>query len=396
MNIIDLSNKFNTHLRCIRHLENVRWEGMPFCPHCESDSVTPRSKNEERNTPMYHCNGCNKDFTVLMGTIFEGSKMPLQKWFMLIALMLNARKGISAMQVSRDLGITYKSAWYSAMRVRCAMLDQADMLEGIVEMDETYIGGKPRHRNTPDNVANLGANEIKEDEWVKVDRRKFNKGRGSENKIKVVGIVERGKEGKVALQIKDSLTGEDLLKMLRKYVNMEDTTVMTDDFSSYKKFDKVIQHYTVNHSKKEYVKHIKGVRDAIHTNTIEGVWSIIKNGIRGQYHVLSKKYLPFYLAEAAYKYNRRSAKGKSLAFDETIDNAVSDKKCLVNNKPKAYPKFISYRNKKKKVSKMENGGRISGTYFNPELVGNFDIEEAIRKLHIRRENYRKRKAELGV
>lgn len=364
MNLITLQNKFNTHIKCIRHLEQVRWNGHPVCPHCQSTSVTPRELRKKSNrgrkrkhpevprkTPMYHCNGCNKDFTVLMGTIFEGSKMPLQKWFILIALMLNARKGISAMQVSRDLGITYKSAWYSAMRVRCAMLDQAYMLEGIVEMDETYVGGKPRHRNTPDNVANIGYKEIEEDVWDKKKFPKNKRGRGSKNKIQVVGIVERGGKKRVAMNIKDNLTSKDLIKMLKRYVNMEEdkTTVMTDDFSSYKAFNKIIEHYTVNHSKKEYVKHLKGVKESIHTNTIEGVWSIIKNGIRGQYHVLSKKYLPFYLAEAAYKYNRRSPEGKAIAFDETVNNAVTEEKCEVNYKPKAYPRFLANRNPKKKT-----------------------------------------------
>jgi transposase-like protein len=362
MNLSELQEKFNTQEKCIVHLEKARWNGEPICPHCESDSITPRAlkkksnrgrkrKNPEkpRKTPMYHCNGCNKDFTVLMGTIFEGTKMPLQKWFMLISLMLNARKGISAMNIMRDLGITYKSAWFSAMRVRCAMLDQAYMLEGIVEMDESYFGGKPRKRNAPNHIANLGYKGMKTDDWV--DRRKFNRGRGSD-KVKVVGMVERGvAKGRVTLKVQDSLTSADLLKTLRRYVKLKkgDTTVMTDDFKSYKAFDKVISHYTVNHSQKQYVKHLKGIKDSIHTNTIEGVWSIIKNGIRGQYHVLSKKYLPFYLAEAAYKYNRRGKAEKAKAFQETISNAVTEEKCEVNYKPKAYPKFLAYRRKKKKA-----------------------------------------------
>lgn len=357
MNIFELQEKYNTHIKCVRHLEDVRWGAKPICPHCWADNVTVRGTRRKfkkphtyraYKTPSYHCNSCNRDFTVLRGTIFEASKLSLQKWFALIALMLNARKGISAMNLHRDLGITYKTAWFSAMRVRCAMLDQADMLEGIVEIDESYFGGKPRHREPPDNVANLGYQEMKTDEW-KVDRRKFNKGRGTENKVKVVGAVERGEKGRVSLKIQDSLTGDDMLKLLKRYVNTKEATVMTDDFKSYKAFDKVIQHYTVNHSKKEYVKHLEGIKDAIHTNTIEGVWSIIKNGIRGQYHVLSKKYLPFYLAEAAYKYNRRDKQGKKEAFGETIENAVTDEKCEVNYKPKKYPRFLAYRNKKKKV-----------------------------------------------
>ena len=370
MNLIELQEKFNTHQKCLAHLEKVRWNNEPTCPTCGSDKITPRAlkkrksnagrkrKHPEliRKTPLHHCNGCNKDFTVLKDTIFESSKMPLQKWFMLISLMLDARKGISAMNIHRNIGVTYKSAWYSAMRVRCAMLDQARMLEGIVEMDEVYIGGKPRHRNNKvaDNVANLA--NVTEDVWksgIKKDKRQFNMGRGTESKVKVVGIVERGEKGRVVMKGQDSLTGADLLKMLKRYVNVKDkqTTVMTDDFSSYNAFDKVIQHFTVNHSKKEYVKHLKGIKDSIHTNTIEGVWSIIKNGIRGQYHVLSKKYLPFYLAEAAYKYNRRDKGGKATAFDETITNAVNDEKCEVNYKPKAYPKFLAYRPKKKKAKK---------------------------------------------
>ena len=365
MNLHKLQSIFNTHLKCVKYLEKVKWNGHPMCPHCYSVNVSKRAKRKIYKTPTYHCNECKKEFTVLMGTIFEGSKMPLEKWFMLITLMLNARKGISAMQLHRDLGITYKSAWYSAMRVRCAMLDQAYMLEGIVEMDESYVGGKPRKRNSvdrnhiiPDNVPSIGYREFEVDEWIEENEppktktvfKKSKRGRGAENKIAVVGIVERGKNGRVVMNVKDRLRGEDLLKMLKRYVKSDgETKVMTDDFSSYKAFDReMIQHYTVNHSKKEYVRYIKGIKEAIHTNTIEGVWSIIKNGIRGQYHVLSKKYLPFYLAEAAYKYNRRSKEKQFEAFDETIVSAVNDEKCEVNYKPKAYPRFLAYRNKKKR------------------------------------------------
>jgi len=121
---------------------------------------------------------------------------------------------------------------------------------------------------------------------------------------------------------------------------------MTDDFKAYKALDKTIPHYSVNHSQKQYVKYLKGIHHSIHTNTIEGVWSLVKSGVKGQYRALSRKYLPFYLAEAAYKYNRRN--NKATAFGETIENAVTDPKCEVNYKPKAYPSFLAYGNKKKK------------------------------------------------
>jgi transposase-like protein len=214
------------------------------------------------------------------------------------------------------------------------------MLEGIVEMDESYFGGRPRRRNPPDNVANLGYRGIRTDEWKYPHNKR---GRGAD-KVKVVGMVERGvQQGRVVLKVEDSLTGADMLRLLKKYVKMKrGTTVMTDDFKSYNRFDKVIQHYTVNHSNKQYVKHIKGIKDSIHTNTIEGVWSIIKNGIRGQYHVLSKKYLPFYLAEAAYKYNRRSIPKQKAAFGQTLENAITDEKCAVRYKPKGNVRKIAY------------------------------------------------------
>jgi transposase-like protein len=344
MNLIELQEKYNTHQKCLATLEKVRWHGTPVCPHCEGTSITPRALKKKsrrgrkrkypekiRKTPLYHCNSCNKDFTVLMGTIFEGSKMPLQKWFMLISLMLNARKGISAMQISRDLNITYKTAWYSSMRVRCAMLDQADMLEGIIEADEVYIGGKPRKRYImgADNKATLSSLTTK-------------RGRGTK-KIPVVGFVEREGQKRVVTKIQDNLTSKDLLKMLKRYVKTDSAILMTDEYKGYRGFDKVVQHLTVNHSKKEYVKGI------INTNTIEGFWSIIKNGIRGQYHVLSRKYLPFYLAEFSYKYNRRNDSGKE-TFNETISDAVNDEKPFINYKPKAYPKFLAYKRRKKKKS----------------------------------------------
>lgn len=334
MNLTNLSAKFNTRDKCIEHITEIKWKGKPKCPSCESLNMTQR-----KTLITWHCNNCNKDTSVLADTIFERSQLPLPKWFQLIALMLNAKKGISAMQISRDLGIAYKTAWYSAMRVRCAMLDWGDMLEGIIEMDETYVGGKPRKRNhkvtIDDNVADLGAVYDRSDNRVK-------RGRGTK-KVPVVGIVER--KGRVVAKVMDGLTSKNLIAMLKQTVKIKDSTLMTDDFSSYKKMDALIERFVINHSAKEYV------RGAVHTNTIEGFWSIIKNGIRGQYHVISKKYLPFYLAEYCYRYNRRKlTSGES--FDETLDNALSDPKCFTNYKPKGDVKRIVYpRRTKSNVTK---------------------------------------------
>ena len=229
--------------------------------------------------------------------------------------MLNAKKGISSSQLSRQLGITYKTAWFAQMRVRCAMVDEDPILEGILEMDETYVGGKPKWRGVKvdPSVANLSS----------VTQQKPKRGRGTA-KVPVVGIVERSGKKRVITKVMDTLTSRDMLAMLKKYVAIDKSIMMTDEFRSYRAFDDYLQHLTINH-KKEYV------RGTIHTNTIEGFWSIVKNGIKGQYQVLSKKYLPFYMVEFAFKYNNRADKS---SFNKIVGSAVDSDKCVVSYKPK--------------------------------------------------------------
>jgi len=255
--------------------------------------------------------------------------------------MINAKMGISAKNISRDIGVTYKTAWYSAMRVRCAMLDWGEQLEGIVEMDETYVGGKPRKRNnqqgvTEENVADLST-------VYNLDSPKVKRGRGTK-KVPVAGIVER--KGKVVAKVMDNLTSKELMKMLQRSVNVKNSTLMTDDFTSYKQMDAIIERFVINHSAKEYT------RGAIHTNTIEGFWSIIKGGIRGQYRVLSKKYLPFYLAEYCYRYNRRQlTTGES--FNDVVEDSVDSEKKFNDYKPIGNVRRIVYPPKRKSKPKKE-------------------------------------------
>jgi len=254
---------------------------------------------------------------------------------MLIALMVNAKKGISASQISRDLGITYKSAWFSAMRVRCAMLDQATMLHGIIESDAMYVGGKPRHRySSADNEANLST--------VTTQKK-----RTKSKKVPVVGFVEREDLKRIVVKMfNNNPTSRELMSMLKRYVKEDGSKLMTDDAKEYKVLGKEIEHYSVNHSKGEYAR--KKGKLSVHTNTIEGFWSMFKNVLRGQYHVLSKKYLPFYLSEFAFKYNMRN--NQDLSFIETIERAVNDPKCVTKYKPTKNPRTIAYRRKKKKAS----------------------------------------------
>lgn len=319
---------FQTQEQCIAYLEKVRWGNKPKCPYCGSTN-TVKLKKENR----HHCNqiGCKRTFSVLVGTIFEECRFPLPKYFMLIKAMLDARKGISAAQLARNLEISYKTAWYGAMRVRCAMVETIKDLQGTVEADESFIGGKPRKRGKSDaaNVANLGSIEWKPE--------KIKRGRGSQKKVKVAGFVER--DGRIITKVLAKLSAQNLLAMLRRYVKEGKATVMTDDYRGYRKFDEEVLHLVIKHSEKQYVK------GYIHTNTIEGFWSIVKNGLRGQYHVLSRKYLPFYLSEFAYKYNRRNS--PKLQFSAFIKDAVSDNKCFENYKPVCEPKKIVYTRKTK-------------------------------------------------
>jgi transposase-like protein len=197
MNIITIYKRFPTHEDCLKHLEKVRWKNRPVCPYCGSIKTTPMP-NEMR----HHCNDCNTSFSVTVATIFHNTKLDLQKWFLAISLILNAKKGISARQLARDLEVTKDTAWYLSMRIRKAMNQVADqrLLTGIIEMDET-VGGKPRKGNGDDHM----------------DKPKNKRGRGTK-KTPVVGMVERGGIIKAQVAKKDSLTKAKLSSLVRRSV----------------------------------------------------------------------------------------------------------------------------------------------------------------------------------
>ncbi len=320
MNLTLLHKQFGTQEKCITYLEKMRWNKKPVCLHCNSTNVKKRAKSMR-----WHCNACNKDFSVLMGTIFEETRLPLPKFFEIMFLMNNAKMGISAAEISRAVGVKYQTAWFTCHKTRCAMIDNELRLEGMVEFDEAYIGGKPRKKNKAyENEANLSKITSK-------------RGRGT-NKTPIVGAVE--KKGKVYVKIIEKLTGRNLLAMLRDKVDVDNSIVFTDDFRSYKQFDNAVEHITIKHSD-GYGKGVKTI------NTIEGFWSILKNGIRGSYRSISKKYLPFYLAEFSYKYNDGHLQKD--AFIKLLENAVKDESCLLNYKPKGNPREIVSRVRKQKT-----------------------------------------------
>lgn len=276
MNIVEVFKKFPTEEDCIAYLEEVRWHGTPVCPYCYSDRTTPMP-DEQR----HHCNNCNTSFSVTVGTIFHHTRLPLQKWFLAITLILNAKKGIAARQLARDLDVNKNTAWYLAMRIRNAMAEreQREFLQGLVEMDETYVGGKPRKGG---------------DKGSKGDSKR---GRGT-SKTPVVGMMERDGRVKTEVMTNRDLSQKTLSKMVRENVDVVDGILITDEYSGYSGIIRFMRHEVVNH-KETYVNGIW------HTNTLEGFWGLFKRGFFGQYHQLSKRYLHKYFDEFCYRHNYR-------------------------------------------------------------------------------------------
>ena len=255
-------------------LEKLRWPEGAVCPHCgsvESYKLNPKPDSERPvRKGVYKCKYCKKQFTVTVGTIFEGSHIKIGKWLAAIYLMCSSKKGISAHQLHRSLGITYKSAWFMAHRIRYAMEHIAtDKLSGIIEADETYIGGKA----------------------------KGVRGRGAGKKMIVASLVERN--GDVRSVHVERVNAKTLKGFIKQNATKE-SIIMTDEFKSYKGLDSHFSgHYIVTHSAGEYRRGI------CHTNTIEGYFSILKRGVNGTFHHISKQHLTMYLSEFDFRYNHR-------------------------------------------------------------------------------------------
>lgn len=290
MNIIEVFRKFPTQESCIRHLEKARWGDTPVCAYCGSTNTYPL-KGELR----HHCNACRKSFSVTIGTIFFDTRLPMQKWFLAISLILNAKKGISSRQLARDLELPVKTAWSVGHRIRKAMKDDGSLLCGVVEMDETFVGGKRRPENDK-NDDDTGAT----------------RGRGTK-KIPVVGMVER--KGRVKAKSADKLGFADLSALVRGGVDLDNSLLITDEYGGYAGMSGLLPHKRVNHSK-YYADCL------VHTNSIESFWAIVKRGIVGQFHKVSEKYLDRYLDEFSYRYNGRNTSG-AVMFDTTISRMLA-------------------------------------------------------------------------
>lgn len=294
MNLVQVFKKFPTQDDCIEHLEKVRWHGTPICTYCKSDRASPMP--DERR---HHCNNCKTSFSVTVGTIFHHTHLPLQKWFLAVALVLNAKKGLSARQLARDLEVNKNTGWRMVMQIRKAMeqRDQHDLLTGMIEMDETYIGGKPRKGNIGSGGQDGGSNP---------------RGRGTK-KPAVVGMIERGGKVRAEVVSKKNLRAKGLSALVRRNVDVANSTLITNEYGGYVGIKTFMPHQTVNH-RVWYVS-----ADGTHTNSIESFWALLKRGIVGQYHKVSLHHLPAYINEFSYRFNHRNSAN---VFDLTIERAI--------------------------------------------------------------------------
>ena len=288
MDLFTMFQKFPTHEDCIACLEKARWGDEPRCPLCGSDDVA--RTNTKGRAGRWNCHSCKSSFNVMSGTIFMGTKVPLQKWFVCIALLLNAKKSVSSHQLARDLSMNQKTAWFMAMRIRAAMVKKDALLVGIVEADETFI-------------ATTGSKKHDDDDPPK-------RGRGTKQQ-KVIGALARG--GNVVAKPTEKVTGKTLKAFLNNVVKADDAVLVMDEFKGYSRMSEWVPHFTINHA----VAYVDGL---IHTNTIEGFWSLVKRAIFGQHHHYSKRHAAAYIVEACFKYNNRN---NANTFDTFIQGAMA-------------------------------------------------------------------------
>lgn len=278
-------------------LEQTKWPNGPVCPCCgvvdNAYFLTPKrgARTTRTGKPtsrrLWKCGACRQQFSVLVGTVMEDSKIPVSKWLLAIHMLNAGKNGVSALELSRTLGIGYRAAWFMAHRIRYAMAPQQaqaqEPLQGVVEADETYIGGRARGK----------------------------RGRGAANKTPVVTLVER--TGEARSQVVTNVTGENVKAILQRQVEA-DATLMTDSFPVYRQPGKdFAAHHTVDHGAGEYARSIEPVGEGetairAHINTAEGYFSQLKRSLDGTHHHVSEKHLPRYLAEFDYRYSTRKIK----------------------------------------------------------------------------------------
>ena len=299
MTFMDLMKKFPTEKKVAEHFIEIRYSDGIACNHCGSVKVYPRKESIK----IFDCNECKNSFSPFSGTIFEKSSTDLRKWMYAIHLFLNGKKGVSGKQLQREIGVTYKTAWRMLHQIRLAMgnAESAEFFNTIVEIDETYVGGKPRKGNHKDDDDN--------------DPPK--RGRGTK-KTPVVGVIDRENKqvyAKIALPNAKGqrLTAKQLINILKTVSKQENNnTVITDEFKGY---DPLTRHNFV-HLRVDHTKAF--AEDFVHTNNIESFWATLKRAVYGIYHHISIKHMQAYVDEFCFRYNNRERDMFNLVLEQSI------------------------------------------------------------------------------
>lgn len=269
--LFDLVQIFSSEEKCIEYLESVRWKDGVISPFDPTSKVYKCSKG-------YWCKNTNKVFNVKTRTIFENTKISLQKWFMAIWLITSHKKGISSIQLSKDIHVTQKTSWFMLQRIRnCFECENQHNLSNEVEIDETYIGGRERNKKQSNEKSGT-------------------QGRSIKTKVPVIGMIER--KGKLVSHIIENAKSVTLTSAIVNKVD-KTATIYTDEWKGYYTIDKLYNHLFVKHKENEFVN------GNVSTNTIEGFWGLLKRGILGIYHKISKKHLQMYIDEFVFRYNTR-------------------------------------------------------------------------------------------
>lgn len=270
--ILELMQAFSDEEICIKYLEELRWGGVVVSPF-DAQSKVYKCKNGR-----YRCKNTNKYFNVKTNTLFDNTKIELKKWFIAIWLVTSHKKGISSVQLSKDINVTQKTAWFMLQRIRkCFGVENDNDLDDIVEADETYIGGKEKNKHNN-------------------QKSKHTQGRSAQDKAPVFGMVER--KGKVNAYVVDNTSAAVLKSHIINKVKRT-ASLYTDEWRGYHGLSALYNHVIVKHGHKQYVN------GDVYTNTIEGFWSLLKRGILGIYHFTSKKHLQLYVDEFVFRYNTK-------------------------------------------------------------------------------------------
>lgn len=300
--LLQLNDYFKEEKTCYEFLAQQIWQdGKSVCPHCGSTNVyTTKSRStkpSKKDIPEYRCASkeCGKKFSTTTGTIFESSKVPLRTWFAAIYLITTHKKGISSLQLATDLQITQKTAWFLLHRVReMYKISAPEMLTDVVQIDESFFGGKNKNRHSDKKIPN-------------------SQGRSGKGKTTVIGA--RGLNGKVKTEVIPNVESETIIPIVEKWVE-KGSIMVTDEWRSYRPLSENYFHIAVDHSSGQYAS------GAFSSNGIENFWSLFKRGIIGIYHQISPKHLHRYSTEFSYRYNSKD-QGSIERFTNTIKNANS-------------------------------------------------------------------------